>query len=363
MEAPQTAPAATETATPAAPETSYSSDGILAEVIEGLEPPKDEPEAVVEQADEVEADESEAAAAKAEPESEDFSDARPWTPERVKNAAKAAKELTTKAHKLWSEAENRAGKVKKKIDEFKRDRDLIVAQRDQIAADLRALQTGDPGTVLQALGRLTQRDPTRVYTDLSLSLAGKKLEPNEIEALKAELREMKQATQQEREAATFSGKVDQAKSLIVQGVRNAERWPTLAQLPVDQAAAAAAQIEEHIVSVYKQNGQSVDIDRVLNHDIVAALNEAELYLRNHPELLQPGADKNSEAASSGLGAGPETRAQANPEAARRTPGRSLTPSLATQSGGQRQLSEKERLRELADDPSFWSAVGLPGVAT
>lgn len=360
MEIPVEAPAPA----PETPQESHNAgDGVLAEVIAELQPPPEEPEAAVDQADEAEAEQNAEVSANAKPEPEDFSDERPWTPERVKNAAQAAKELTTKAHRMWAEAENRANRVKKKIDEFKRDRDLVMATRDQIAADVRALQTGDPGMVLQALGRLTQRDPTRVYTDLSLSLAGKKLEPDKVEQLQAKLEAFEKQQQEERASQTFNGKVEHAKTLIVQGVRDPQRWPALAQLPVEEAAKAAAQIEEYIASTYKQNGQRIDIDRVLNHDIVAALNEAELYLRNHPELLQPGADKNSEAASSGLDAGPGTRAKANPEVARRTPGRSLTPSLATQSGGQRELSEPERLQELANDPGFWDAVGLPGVAS
>lgn len=293
--------------------------------------------------------------AAAEP--EDFSDERPWTPERVKNAAQAAKELTRKAHQLWARSEDRHAKIERKVSEFKRDRDLVMAQRDQLAADLRALTTGDPATVLQTLGRLTQRDATRVYTDLSLHLAGKKEQPNELEQLKAKLEAMEQEKVQERTRYEATAKIEHARSLIATGVRNTERWPTLAQLPDDQAASVAMQIENYVAEQYPEG--RIDLDRVLRHDITAALNEAELYLRNHPELLQPGADKNSVATTSGVDPGPETRAQANPETARRPPGKSLTPSLASRTGGSsRRVSQAERLQELANDADFLPSLGI-----
>jgi len=346
------APVAEPVPAPAA-EVPLETGGILEEALASIRPPDETPQP--EPAEDPDAEDLEAPAAKEE---DDFSDARPWTPERVQKAAATAKEMLTKAYRVTMEAEQRQTRLKRSVAEFKREKDVFFAARDAFHADMRALETGDPATVLQALGRITKRDGTRVYTDLSLSLAGKKDKPNEVEELRAEIRALKEAEAAKVTHAHTSTKIEQAKSLIVSGVRDAQRWPTLSKLDSEQAATTAAQIEQYIVNQYQGAGRAVDIDRVLAHDIFAALNEAELYLRDHPELLQPGADKNSEATTSGVG-GQETAAKAKPETARSTPGKSLTPSIAAQGGGSsRQLSKQDRLRELANDADFLRQIGL-----
>lgn len=292
-------------------------------------------------------------------EAEDFSDDRPWTPDRVKKAANAAKDLTQKAHRLWSQAEKRAKKLQGTISELKRDKDTVYALRDQISADIRMLQSGDPAQVIDTLGRMTRMDGAKLYTELSLHMAkgGKKPEDVEREEMKARLDAWEKKEKERERVAEFHENVGTTRRAILANVQN-DRWPNLAKLAETRGAeVVAAELEEFIANEYGEG--AVDFARIMRHDLPQALQSAELYLRDHPELLQPGAGEKKEAAGSGPGAGPETRAQAKPGTARRTPGQSLAPSIANAPASTMRLETRdERLAALADDPDLWASLGL-----
>jgi hypothetical protein len=295
------------------------------------------------------------AAAKAD-DKEDFSDERPWTPERIKSAVVKAKELARAASDKWVKAEKREGKFDKKLSEYKKDRDLVFAMRDQILADVRLLEVGGPAERIAALGRLAKQDGHQFYEALSLGLAGKKADPKaqEIDAVKAELAEMKREREEERQAREQGADVFGARQRVLMGIRDPQRFPLLAKATeLWGVAETAATIEKAALSKYGSFGQRVDIEGLLV--------QAEYHLRSDPDLVGPGADQKQPPAGSGPDAGrePSAAAAAKPEMARRTPGKSVTPSISTTAGTRtRSLEDGESVEELANDPSFLSDLGL-----
>lgn len=365
-----------EAAAPAVQEAAPSGgEGLLADAIASAQPPEElaDSEVVIEgdgetlEVTETKEEPEEKPAANTKGDFEDFSDDKPWTPERIKNAAGKAKEMLRTALSRSSQVVKREEKLKADRQEHQRQVGLFKVARDTTDADLRALRSGDAATTIAALGRLMQTNGLQAYNDLSLHIAknGKKPEQTEAEATRAELAEVKKKLEAKEQREAVQAQIAETRAEIAHLARDGEKWPNVAKaLEIAHAKGKGAEFLATIenLSVDREDkGAPIDIARIRRHHIPASLNELELYLRNNPELLQPAAGEKSEVTVSGTDTGRDTRADAKPETAPRTPGKSLTPSLATSAGGaQRALTSEERDQELIDDPDFLKEL-FPGL--
>lgn len=358
-----TMPAEAPAAAPPAPEPETFS---LHDALSGLEPPADEPEAQPEGEPAAPAEGTEQAP---EPEKsdgeppktddkEDFSDDRPWTPERVKSAAARAKELQRAAHDRWVKLEKREAKFGRRLTEYKQERDMVLAYREEQSAVAKQLASGDKDAAWDAFDRWSRRHggmPGReLYEKFSLGLAGQKSDPRDaiIADLKQRLDGIENKDQQSKKYREQAESVFQARSSILSGAQNAAQYPELAKFAQKEGLAeTCGAIEQGILSRYGSFGRHIDIGAVLA--------QAELALRNNPDLVGPSAALETPPAASGADAGRDTSV-ARPEVARRTPGKSVTPSLSTRSSDRtRPIEDGESTEELANDPDFLRQLGIP----
>jgi hypothetical protein len=273
---------------------------------------------------------------------EDFSDERPWTPERVKAAAAEAKELAASAQRQWMTEQKRAEKLKSQRDAYLQEKAQFRSLRDQFAADFQALRSGDPRTRLDALGRLAGADGAELFEQLTLEMArgGKKpeLSPSE-KALKAELDELKgyirtreQQAQQAREERAQAQFIAQRKAQLAEVGSDAEQFPHLSEYDPEEIADALADLK---TQVYTQRG------KVISDAQAAAMLEQDLEQRE-AQRQQRRAERGGPRGSAGLE--PRAASAAKPAQAQSSPpnrGRSLAPALSNQSITTRDLEEDE----------------------
>lgn len=263
---------------------------------------------------------------------EDFSDDRPWTKERVKAAAEEAKRLARDAQRQWTQLRKREEKFSGTKESLLRERAQERAIREQLAADLQALRTGTPRVRLEALGRLAATDGLRLWEEIELDMSrgGKKAEltPGE-QALKAEVDQLK-ATLSEREMRQELAKqqqiIAQRKAQLGELGSDADLFPELSMFEPDEIGDALAEV---ITRVYNETGKSISdlkAAKMLEQDLVAR--------------------------KAKRGSGLETRAEkAKPEQAQSPPpqrGRSLAPGLSAQSASRRELTDDEIAEDAAD---------------
>lgn len=273
-------------------------------------------------------------AEKAEPGklTDDLSDDRPWTKERVKAVAEELKKLERDAARQWVLLRKKEDKFKSTKEKLLMERSQERSLRDQFAADFQVLRTGNPRQRLEALGRLGGTDGVRLWEEIELDMArgGKKAEltPGE-QALKAELDELKgtlRGRDMQAELKRQAQFVEQRKAQLGEVGSDTDLFPELSAFEPDEIGEALAEV---ITRVYNETGKSIS-------DLKAAkMLEQDLAARRAKR-----------------GSGLETRAEkAKPEQAQSPPpqrGRSLAPGLSAQSASRRELTDDEIAEDAAD---------------
>lgn len=282
-----------------------------------------------------------------------FSDKALTTKEGVLRAKARIGQLRKLTHDKYRELKGYEGKVIKKAEKLKFSRDRFVGEKQQhelllnnVRANLQGLHSGDPDTILTALGHLTGQDGFKAFEQLNSRLINRgqpKLDPQlqaAFDAQRQEIEQLKQgmvARQTEERKQQVVGRIEQHKHAIGQRIST-------------EAAALP-----HLARLYAENPQNV-----IEH-IVAEIDEAhaagrpvdgrtyfgnlEAQLARHFQPAQ---------APQGVGGGPAPK---QPAPAQRSPGQSIGPR-STAASTPRVPSADEALRALADDEALMSSLGL-----
>lgn len=283
-------------------------------------------------------------------ESELFSDAALATKEGIAAARDHLKERQRGMDRADIKFKDRDAKITHKIEEFKAHREQFRVFAQAVNSDLELLRRGSPDQKLQAIGRLTGGDPLKEWESISISALGgkKKTETPELVEIRAELQAMRQEREAERQRGGEAQKqqfVAHRKQEIYGHANNPAEFPAIARfLP-----SKPHEVVDYIVDIKAramEGGAPIDD--------ATAIRQLETELREQLGITAPSA-----AAESGMGAG--ATQVANPgKPPQRPVGKSLTPGLTARSGGAvRELTEQERIAELADDPDFLRSV-IPG---
>jgi hypothetical protein len=292
---------------------------------------------------------------KAEPPEEDFSDERPWTPERIKSAVHAARALHDKSVKMWSTTEKRLGKLQEARDSLVRAKEQFKVDVSQFQADVQACRKGDAKSRLAALGRLFNGDGAAVFEELTLELAqnGKKAEESPGEKrLRAELDELKARLKKQDDDAELARQEEfvaqRKQQLADMAGADGERWPLLAEHATDNPAGVGAALAEIITQEYhRSKGRRVLTDEEAADRLEADLaQEDQINARARSKREQGPAtlQKNPERGTGSPRASESRTAPSSPP----NRGRSLSPGLATAASHTRELTDEELEDDAAD---------------
>lgn len=282
-----------------------------------------------------------------------FSDDALATKDGVKAAADYLKTKQKDIQTRELVVSKRTSKLRAKVQAFGAEKEQVKKERDQVATfarqlqtDVAALQRGSAKEILGTIGRLTGKDPTEVYREISILMAsnGKtngKADP-EVEAVKAELAELKaerareaKAIQEAHAVAEESRRMDEIYAVGT----DAAKFPAIAAL-----VAADPSIKDE-VREWLANNVAARYDGVAyrpENEILAA-QELE---RKLLAARQPAGTTGAPAAKSDQGQAPK-QPSAKPNA-----------TAATKATAQRKpTGAKMSVEELANDPSFMSALG------
>lgn len=333
---------------PAAPEPAIAPEPI------GLNDALSDYEAPADGAPAEEATAEPAAPAAATPGEDLFSEKALAAPGGVAKAQAALKAAQQKHDREYLKLEARTRSFKQTLEQHKTELGQSRAYVQAVQSDVQLLANGTADQKLEALGRLTRRDGLKVWEELAIGAAGGKKPAPSQEAL--ELRqmmlEMKQERENERAQAIQQsqlGQLQQLQGQMLQGASDATQFPALAHFATAKPAEVVAELHDRILTAHNA-GRPITWATAFHQ-----LN-AELAQYHHPAPASAAA-----VTSQGVGDLAISAAQAaKPVAqAQRSPGRSLNPSLATRQGGSvREMTEQERIAELASDPDFMASLGL-----
>lgn len=349
----------TATATPTAPVTAgtHGLDAVLGDLSDIPADAGDESDAALDaltgEATETEtpsetSQEVPAAKAPRTPLSDLLTDEALSTPEGVKTAAARLQErdkLQNEAYlglkKYEKRVAKRGEKLQNTINGFraeKQNHDLLLGN---VRSNLQGLHSGDPDTILTALGNLTGQDGLKAFEQLTSRLVNRG-RPNIDPQIQAMLDQQRQQIEELR--GGFKAREDQAavqrldqqigqhEQVIAQQVLGSTTTPHLTRIFRDDPE----RLTKLIVKNIEQSNGSIPA-----HKLFA---EMEQELQQHFGAAAPRGD----------GGGPALK---QPATAQRSPGQSVGPRTAAASNP-REPSEEESLRALADDPSFLSQFGL-----
>ncbi len=340
-------PAAAPVAAPESPIAEFS-DGIgLDAALAQHEPPADEEPA----ADDAATEEPAAApaktpAAKAAPVADPFSAEALAAPGGIERAQAALNDKRKEHDRLYLKLSSREKKLNHDAERFKSELGQSRAFVQSVQADVRMLAEGTAEQKLEALGRLTRKDPMAVWEEMAVTAAsgGKKAPSPEVQELTRRLEAFEAQREQERLQAIEHHERQQVRQFHEQMLQGA-------QAATDEFPALA-----HFASV-----KPTEVVEYLNDMIVAAYNGgrpmtwAQAYEQLNSELAPhhiPAAP-----AAQGLATLVATAATKPVVPTQRSPGRSLNPSLATRpQGSVREMTDQERIDELASDPGFLSSL-------
>lgn len=276
---------------------------------------------------------------------DDLSDERPWTPERIKQAAEDIRGMQRHAQRMWATEQSRAAKLDQKRNEqlkeferFRVDREHFDAQKRLINS---RLASTDPNEVIGCLGLLTGRDGAEVLEELNVALAhGKKRQPSRLEREQATRLEALEQRERERLQQAEQARIDRAvearKGEMAQLVlENADDYPELATYDADEIGEALAEIKTRRHTA----------GRPVSDAQAAKILEADLQRRQREREAKAGGPQGS----SGLA--PRAARAAKPEQAQSSPpqrGRSLTQSSTQERVGTRELDDEELDGDAAD---------------
>lgn len=284
-----------------------------------------------------------------------FAEAALATADGVKAAGAHVVEGKRELHRKWLGMEEREQRFKRTKDETLQLQQNLRAQAGLLQNNLQALRVGDARTVLSALQQLTGQDPVRWLEQLNIHVArnGKQTEvAPEVAEVKSELAQLRQEREQERlqlQAAREDQFVQQRLGqMVALAQSNAEQWPEVSRYARDNPNGVARALHTIKTEHYQRFGSAMDDDAAIGN-----LEQQIGYFRSSPET-------ENRASPQGVGARePAVSQQTKPETGpQRSPGKSVTPSLASQVVTTREMTEEERLRDLAEDPEFLAMFGL-----
>lgn len=288
-----------------------------------------------------------------------FSDKALETKEGLLKAKARVRELRKLSYEKYLELKKFDGRLTRKDQRVRADTEKLVHEKNQlrlftnqISADLQALQSKDPDLMISALGRLTNGDGFQELERLNRRLITRQNDPeldpriqamlksqkDEIDGLKRMLEGDK--TQQQKRQLESS--LNSHRQNIGQTITSqSQSLPHLARLYADDPGGVTNYIINEITEA-AESGNPVDGRKYFLH--------LEGQLAKHFGASQ---------APKGDG-GAETATKTPAVTAQRSPGRSVgTSSSSSQS---RTPSNEEAQRQLAEDPQFWTKLGLGSFA-
>jgi hypothetical protein len=235
--------------------------------------------------------------------------------------------------------------LKNSIERWKTELGQSRAFAQAVHADLGLLQNGTAEQKLEALGRLSRKDGLKAWEEIAISAAsgGRKAPAPEVAELRDEIRQLRAEREAERAQAHEHGQRQQLheqKVRLVQGATDGAAYPALAAF----AATKPAEVAEYLTTMI-----------VEAHEAGRPMTWQQAYQRVNQELApyHQSAAQPAGAAQAAGGSGPSVAQAAKPvQPTQRSPGRSLNPGLATAQGQVREMTEAERVQELASDPTF-----------
>jgi hypothetical protein len=270
-----------------------------------------------------------------------------FTPETVKKGAarvvaqaKAAQELTTKAHKVWGTAEKHARKVKEDRETVQRERQMFGAQVQQMNAAFNAMRTGDAKTALEGIRQLTGQDPVTWLESLNIHIASngkKKPKSSEVQELEARLERFEQAerarAQQNEEAQAQAFIVQRYQELTTLATESAETHPHVAEFALENPETIGEALAQIIVRSARAGRKVADAE---------ALRMLEEQLEHQSELSERARQKREKrAADSGSEHGTGNPSKPGTAQAPTVKGKSLSTSAITAPSVKRELTDEE----------------------
>ena len=262
-------------------------------------------------------------------------------PGGIEKAQAFLKEKQREHDRAYLKVKDREQRLKHDAERFKSELGQSRAFVQSIQADLQLLTDGNAEQKLEALGRLTRgKDPLKVWEEISITAAsgGKKAPSPEAQELARQIAELRAEREAERAAAVEQQQVQQLNQLrgqMLQGAQSAtEEFPALAHF----ASAKPREVVEYLNDMI-----------VAAHGSGQPMTWAQAYAQLNAELAP-----HFSAVQPAQGLATLTAPAAKPVApTQRSPGRSLNPSLATRpAAAVREMTEAERIAELASDPDF-----------
>lgn len=323
------------------------SDGIgLDAAIAQYEPPSDEEPA----ADEPAATEEPAAAPAKTPAApgkplDPFSAEALAAPGGIEKAQAALNDKRKEHDRLYLKLSSREKKLNHDAERFRSELGQSRAFVQSVQADVRMLAEGTAEQKLEALGRLTRKDPMAVWEEMAVTAAsgGKKAPSPETQELQRQIQELRTEREAERAQArshALQQELNQLHGELLHGAQSsAEQFPALAHFATGKPQETLSYLDEIMVKSF---------------DAGQPMTREQAYARVNEELAPylPAAP-----AAQGLATLVAPVAAKPVVPTQRSPGRSLNPSLATRpQGSVREMTEQERIDELASDPGFLSSL-------
>lgn len=249
--------------------------------------------------------------------------------------------------RAYLKLEAREKSLKHSVERWKTELGQGRAFVQSVQADVALLQEGTPEQKLEALGRLSRKDGLKAWEEIAVSAAngGRKAPSPELLELRQELQALRQEREAERAQAHehhLRQQINELSGRLVQGASNAEAYPALAHFTAQRPGEVASYLTTIIQSRHEA-GRPITFDQ--------AYRIVDQELRQY---YQPAAQPAVAAPVAAGGLAPSAARAAKPaQPTQRSPGRSLNPGLQTQtSGSVREMTDAERVAELANDPDF-----------
>lgn len=285
-----------------------------------------------------------------------FSDEALSTPEGLKAArdavAKARAETDVRArksHEVYLRLNKRERKLRAEREAVNREKETLSTIGREVLSDVELLQKGSAQERLDALGRITRSDGRQVFEAMARVIAvnGKAPKPSpEVEALQRKLEELERRREADlaaQEAERNRALLEQRKAQLVQVVTNdPSAYPIVSNI----AQQHPKEVADRLVLIKTQAHEQ---GRPLSDKEAAAALERELRGLYAP----PSQNGAAGTPSPDAGLAPSAPATAAKPVAGGLPGQSLPQRVTTESSSRRELTDEERLAELAADDNFW----------
>lgn len=266
-------------------------------------------------------------------------------PGGIEKAQAFLKEKQREHDRAFLKVRDREARLKHDAERFKAELGQSRAFVQSVQSDLQLLSEGNAEQKLEAIGRLTRKDPLKVWEEIAVTAAsgGKKAPSPEVLELQQKLAAFEARQEAERARAVEQQQIaqlNQLRSQMLQGAQAAtEEFPALAHFATAKPREVVEYLNDMIVAAHG-SGQPMTWAQAY-----AQLNTE---LAPHVPAVQP---------AQGLATLTAPQAAKPVAPTQRSPGRSLNPSLATHpNAAVRELTEQERIAELASDPDFLSSL-------